>query len=168
MKEDMNRSDGEGEGMKNPSRFQEAEVVLAGEWAGEPSPELLGPRDLSNKHIIPRSLEGSSRCSEVSSSRYPYSQPFPKSTTLTNAWRVTALLVPDQQALFLISPAASTAPALSSPSNPILFLINSVFRQLVWCIIPLLFVSPPEYKPCNNRDVVHYLCLFVPIAKNSP
>lgn len=76
----MNRRDGDGEGMKKPSRFQEPEVVLAGEWAGEPSPELLGPKDILDKHIISHSLDG---------------QPFLRSTTLRNAGTVTALLTTD-------------------------------------------------------------------------
>ena len=52
MKAGMNRRAGEGERMKKPSRFQKAEVALAREWASEPSPELLGPKNILTKCIV--------------------------------------------------------------------------------------------------------------------
>lgn len=70
-------------------------MVLAGEWAGKPSPELLGPKDILDKRIISHSLESSLRYSDVSSSPYPYGQPFLGSSTLTNAGTVTGLLTTD-------------------------------------------------------------------------
>lgn len=37
--------------MKEPSRYWDTGVVLAGE-ASAPSPEVLGPKDLLNKQVV--------------------------------------------------------------------------------------------------------------------
>lgn len=38
--------------MKEPSRYWEVGVGLVGGQASEPSPEILGPKDLVNKQVI--------------------------------------------------------------------------------------------------------------------
>lgn len=133
MKEDMNRKKEKGKEWKSHQDSRRLRWC----WLGN------GPASLLQNSWDPR-IFWKSMLSHVHSKAacdavmYPYCQPFLK------AWKVTGLSAPDQQALSLISPAMSTAPALSSPSDPISFLINSVSHQLASCICVFLHCSSPH------------------------